>query len=301
MNPGKEPPRTAGSVAQPRRPCQLPPADAWDSHAHIFGPADRFPYAPGRGYTPPDAPVERYVALLDHLGFTRGVLVQGNAHGFDNRILLDALTRYPQRLRGVAITDARVTPATLRDWHKLGMRGLRFHLFSEAGKPGYVRGVGLDVFEVFRPAMRELGWVMQVFCDWRLMADIGPLLRDIAYEMPVVVDHMLHIPAARSVNDANFRALVKLVGEGHLYAKVSAPYRLSNQFPDYPNAKPFHDALVRANPERLMWGTDWPHPSIPGDIMPDDGHLLDLFYDWTPEEATRRRILVETPARLFGS
>jgi len=102
------------------------------------------------------------------------------------------------------------------------------------------------------------------------------------------------------MNDANFQALLKLVGEGHLHAKVSAPYRLSDQFPDYPDAKPFHDALVRANPERLMWGTDWPHPSIPGNIMPDDGHLLDLFFEWTPDAAVRRRILVETPARLFG-
>jgi len=300
VNTEKEPPRIAGPLAQPRRPRHLPPRDAWDSHAHIFGPADKFPYTPGRGYTPPDAPVERYVALLDHLGFRHGVLVQGNAHGFDNRVLLDAMTRYPQRLRGVAITDTRVAPSVLRDWHKLGMRGLRFHLFSDAGKPGYVRGVGLDVFEVFRPAMRELGWVMQVFCDWRLMSDIGPILRDIARETPVIVDHMLHIPAARGVTDANFQALLKLIGEGHLYVKVSAPYRLSDQFPDYPDAKPFHDALVRANPDRLMWGTDWPHPSIPGGIMPDDGHLLDLFVEWTPDEAVRRRILLETPARLFG-
>jgi len=301
MNTGKEPPRIAGPVRQPRRPRQLPPPGAWDAHAHIFGPADKFPYAPGRGYTPPDAPVERYVALLDHLGFARGVLVQGNAHGFDNRVLLDALTRYPQRLRGVAIIDTRIGPAVLRDWHKLGMRGLRFHLFSEAGKPGYVRGVGLDVFEVFRPVMRELGWVMQVFCDWRLMTEIGLTLCDIAREMPVIVDHMLHIPAVRGVNDANFQALLKLVGDGYLHVKVSAPYRLSDQYPDYPDARPFHDALVHANPERLMWGTDWPHPSIPADIMPDDGRLLDLFFDWTPDEATRRRILVETPARLFGT
>lgn len=301
MDTGKEPPRIAGPVGQPRRPRQLPPPGAWDAHAHIFGPASKFPYAPGRGYTPPDAPVDRYVALLDQLGFPSGVLVQGNAHGFDNRVLLDALTRYPQRLRGVAITDSRIAPAALRDWHKLGMRGLRFHLFSEAGKPGYVRGVGLEVFEVFRPAMRELGWIMQVFCDWRLMAAIGPTLREIAREMPVVIDHMLHIPAQRSVNDANFQTLLQLVGEGHLHAKVSAPYRLSDQFPDYPDAKPFHDALVGANPERLMWGTDWPHPSIPSGIMPDDGHLLDLFFDWTPDEATRRRILVETPTRLFGT
>ena len=195
----KEPPRIAGPVAHPSAPGERPPPNAWDAHAHIFGPSDKFPYTAGRGYTPPDAPVERYIALLDHLGFTRGVLVQGNAHGFDNRVLLDALARYPQRLRGVAITDAQIQPSTLRDWHRLGMRGLRFHLFSEAGRPGYVRGVGLDVFEVFRTAMRELGWVMQVFCDWRLMEELAPTFRDIAREMPVIVDQW---PMARNYPDS---------------------------------------------------------------------------------------------------
>jgi predicted TIM-barrel fold metal-dependent hydrolase len=277
-----------------------PPPGAWDTHAHIFGPAEKFPYAAGRGYTPPDAPVENYLALLDRLGFARGVIVQGNAHGFDNRVLLDALARFPQRLRGVAITDTRIAPATLRDWHALGMRGLRFHLFSEAGKPGYVRGVGLDVFTTFRAAMRELGWVMQVFCDWRLMTEMAPRLRGISREMPVIVDHTLHIPATRGVTDVNFQALLRLVGEGHAHVKLSAAYRLSDRFPDYPDVKPFHDALLAANPERLMWGTDWPHPSISAEKMPDDGHLLDLFRDWTPDAAMRRRILVETPARLFG-
>lgn len=295
-----EPPRIAGPVAHPKSPRERPPAGAWDAHAHVFGPAARFPYTPGRGYTPPDAPAERYVALLDHLGFARGVVVQGNAHGFDNRVVLDALKRYPQRLRGVAITDTRIAPATLRDWHALGMRGLRFHLFSQAGKPGYVRGVGLDVFAVFRKTMRELGWVMQVFCDWRLMGEVAPVLRDVSREMPVIVDHMLNIPAERGAGDANFQALLKLVGEGHVHVKLSAAYRLSEQFPDYADAKPFHDALVRANPERLMWGTDWPHPSIAAAAMPDDGHLLDLLFTWTPDAETRRRILVDTPARLFG-
>jgi 2-pyrone-4,6-dicarboxylate lactonase len=295
-----EPPRIAGPVSHPRKPRMPPPPGSWDTHAHVFGPAEKFPFGPGRGYTPPDAPVERYVALLDHLGFARGVLVQGNAHGFDNRVLLDALTRYPQRLRGVAITDTRITPPTLRDWHCIGMRGLRFHLFSQAGKPGYVRGVGLDVFGVFRATMRELRWVMQVFCDWRLRHELAATFREISREMPVVVDHMLHIPAGRGVDDANFQALLGLVGEGHVHVKVSAPYRMSGQYPDYSDARCFHDALLRANPERLMWGTDWPHPSIPAGIMPDDGHLLDLFYEWTPDEQIRRRILVDTPARLFG-
>jgi hypothetical protein len=166
------------------------------------------------------------------------VLVQGNAHGFDSRVLLDALDRYPKRLRGVAITDTRVAPATLRDWHRLGMRGLRFHLFSDAGRPGYVRGVGLDVFEVFRAAMCDLGWVMQVFCDWRLMGEMAARLRDISKEMPVIVDHMLNIPAARGLEDPNFQALLRLVRDGHAYVKVSAAYRLSDRFPDYPDAVP---------------------------------------------------------------
>jgi predicted TIM-barrel fold metal-dependent hydrolase len=132
------------------------------------------------------------------------------------------------------------------------------------------------------------------------MAGLGPTLREISRQMPVIIDHMLHIPAERGITDPNFQALLKLVGDGDVHVKVSAPYRLSAQFPDYENVRAFHDALVAANPERLMWGSDWPHPSIPAEIMPDDGHLLDLFMDWTPDETTRRRILVETPARLFG-
>jgi predicted TIM-barrel fold metal-dependent hydrolase len=301
MEIGNDPPRIAGPVPHPKKPRIMPPSGAWDAHAHIFGPSDKFPYTPGRGYTPPDAPVEKYIALLDHLGFARALIVQGNAHGFDNRVVLDALARCPQRFRGVGITDTRIAPATLRDWHARGMRGLRFHLFSDAGKPGYVRGVGLDVFEVFRPVMRDLGWVMQVFCDWRLMQDVAPVLRDVSREIPVIVDHMLNIPAERGVDDENFQALVRLVGEGRAHVKLSAAYRLSTQFPDYPDARPFHEALLRANPERLLWGTDWPHPSIPCEIMPDDGHLLDLFHDWTLNQEIRQTILVDTPTRLFGA
>jgi predicted TIM-barrel fold metal-dependent hydrolase len=112
--------------------------------------------------------------------------------------------------------------------------------------------------------------------------------------------HLGMVPAAQGITDPNFQSLLKLVGDGHAYVKLSAVYRLSTQFPDYPDAKPLHDAFLAANPERLMWGTDWPHPSIAAAVMPDDGHLLDLFHAWTPDEQARRRILVDTPARLFG-
>jgi 2-pyrone-4,6-dicarboxylate lactonase len=293
-----EPPRIAGPVPHPSRPRELPPPGAWDTHAHIFGPFDKFPYQPGRGYTPPDAPVEHLIALLDRLGFANGLVVQGNAHVYDNSVVLDALTRFPRRLRGVAITDARIKPEVLRDWHERGMRGLRLHLFPR--QPNYVRGVGLDVFEVFRKTMAELGWVVQFFCDHRMLASTAAALHEIAREMPVIVDHLGMVPAVQGVGDPNFQALLKLVGDGHAYVKLSAVYRLSKQFPDYSDARPLHDALIAANPERLMWGTDWPHPSIPAEVMPDDGHLLDLFHTWTPHEQLRRRILVDTPARLFG-
>lgn len=297
MSDEKQPPRIAGPVAQPRTPRIAAPRGAWDTHAHIFGPSDTFPYTPGRGYTPPDAPVEMYLQLLDTLGCEHGLIVQGNAHGYDNRVLLDALERFPQRLRGVAITDTRIAPATLRDWHRIGMRGLRFHLFPQ--KPNYVRGVGLDVFEVFRRTMAELNWVAQFFCDGRVLKDFAPALRDIARDMPVIVDHYGMVDAARGVNDENFQALLRLVGDGVAHVKVSAAYRVSQRYPDYDDARALHAALLRANPERLMWGTDWPHPSIDAAVMPDDGHLMDLFCAWTPDEATRRMILVKTPARLF--
>jgi 2-pyrone-4,6-dicarboxylate lactonase len=298
MNLAHEPPRIDGPAPHPNRPREMPPPGAWDTHAHIFGPSDKFPYQPGRGYTPPDAPVERFIALLDHLGFANGLVVQGNAHVYDNSVVLDALTRFPQRLRGVAITDTRIKPGALRDWHEAGMRGLRFHLFPR--QPNYIRGVGLEVFEVFRRTMAELGWVVQFFCDHRMLAGTAAILRDIAKDMPVIVDHLGMVPAPLGVGEPNFQALLKLVGDGHAYVKLSAVYRLSTQFPDYPDARPLHDALVRANPERLMWGTDWPHPSIPAQVMPDDGHLLDLFHAWTSDRQLRQRILVDTPARLFG-
>jgi predicted TIM-barrel fold metal-dependent hydrolase len=134
-----------------------------------------------------------------------------------------------------------------------------------------------------------------------MLQDAAPALREIARDMPVIIDHYGIVAAARGVNEPNFQALLRLVGEGAAYVKVSAPYRVSTQFPDYADARALHEALVAANPERLMWGTDWPHPSIAADVMPDDGHLLDLLFDWTPNEAVRRKILVETPQRLFGS
>src|ERR1700675_3867954 len=140
------------------RPSQPLPSNSCDTHAHVFGPGDRFPYADDRSYTPPDAPLEKYLAMLDTIGFARGVLVQGSAHGRDNSAMLDALKRKPARLRGVAVADADISPATLREWNAVGVRGLRFNHFFRDGQLHYRGGVPLTVAETLAPTMNELGW-----------------------------------------------------------------------------------------------------------------------------------------------
>ncbi len=289
-------PDIAGPDPDTKTPDLPTPPGACDVHAHVFGPADRFPYTEGRGYTPPDAPLETYLAHLDALGMARGVVVQGNAHGYDNAAILDACARTPDRLRGVAITDEDVGFDTLRQWHDKGIRALRFHHLG--GKPGYKRGVGLDVFEHFKPMLLELGWHMHVFLDLRALDSAEDILR--AAGMPVVIDHMGLQPKGSGAETPELARLLRLLGDGACWVKLSGAYRHSDSWPDYPEAQPIHAALVRTNPEQLLWGSDWPHTQVPAEIMPNDGVLLDLFNAWTPDAETRRRILVDNPARLFG-
>jgi predicted TIM-barrel fold metal-dependent hydrolase len=274
----------------------LPPG-ACDTHAHVFGPAPRFPYAGDRSYTPPDAPLEKYLAMLDTLGFARGALVQGSAHGRDNGAMLDALARQPQRLRGIAVADEATPPAELRRWHALGVRGIRFNHFFRDGKLYYSAGVGLDAARALAPTIAALGWHIQLWIDVKDLADTLPLMRQLG--LPFVIDHMGRTEARLGTGDPGFQSLLRLLGEGGCWVKLSGAHRISEQAPDYPDARAFQQALVRTNPEQLVWGTDWPHPRMHGE-MPDAGHLLDLFQEWTPDAETRRRILVSNPALLYG-
>lgn len=289
--PACAPPRevTPPKVALPRGAC--------DTHAHVFGPADRFPYADDRSYTPPDAPLERYLAMLDALGFARGVLVQGSAHGRDNSAMLDALRRQPDRLRGVAVADADISPGVLREWNDLGVRALRFNHFFRDGQLHYRGGVPLAVAETLSPAMAELGWHLQLWIDVKDLPQTIPVLKRL--RLPVVIDHMGRTDARAGTGTEGFQSLLGAVAEGWCWAKLSGAHRLSRQAPDYPDARPFHEALVKANPERLVWGGDWPHPRVEGE-MPDAGHLLELFQQWTPDPAVQRGILVSNPAKLYG-
>jgi predicted TIM-barrel fold metal-dependent hydrolase len=273
------------------------PPNACDTHAHVFGPSTQFPYGPDRSYTPPDAPLEKYLHMLDTLGFARGGLVQGSAHGRDNSAMLDALARHPKRLRGVAVADETVPVAELKRWRDLGIRALRFNHFFRGGQLHYRGGVTLENAKKLAPVMKDLGWHMQLWIDVKDLPDTIPAIKAIG--LPVVIDHMGRTDARAGTGTPGFQSLVRLVGEGGCWIKMSGAHRLSTRAPDYPDAKPFHEALVRANPDQLIWGTDWPHPRIEGD-MPNAGHLLDLFNDWTPDEAVRRKVLVDNPARLYG-
>jgi predicted TIM-barrel fold metal-dependent hydrolase len=282
---------------EPSRPRIPLPPKACDTHAHVFGPATCFPYAADRSYTPPDAPLAKYLGMLDTLGFARGVLVQGSAHGSDNSALLDALANHPQRLRGVAVADQNVPPEELRRWHGLGIRGLRFNHFFQGGQLHYRGGVPLEAARALAPVMRELGWHLQLWIDVKDLPETVPTL--LALDLPVVIDHMGRTDASAGIATAGFQSLLRLLGAGGCWVKLSGAHRISRNAPDYPDARPFQQALVAENPDRLIWGGDWPHPRMDG-AMPDVGHLLDLFQEWTPDAGVRHRILVTNPARLYG-
>ncbi|MCX7932974.1 MAG: amidohydrolase family protein [Rhodovarius sp.] len=272
------------------------PPGATDCHCHIFGPAARFPYAEPRSYTPEDATLEDYLALLDRLGLDRGVVVQPSAYDRDNACTLDALRRAPDRLRGVAVVGEEATPATLRALHAGGIRGLRVNEYRRDGAMAYHGGVRLAQIEHLIPTMAELGWHLQLWIDARDLPDFAPRIAGLP--VPVVVDHMGRMHHSHGVNHPGFQMLLREVGEGRWMAKLSGTYRLGATAPDYLEAKPFHDALIAANPQALVWGTDWPHPRPEGG-RPDAARLLRVFLDWTPDPALRRAILTDTPARLY--
>ena len=284
------PPREA---SRPKLPT---PPNSCDTHCHVFGPASRFPYAADRSYTPPDQPLANYLRLLDTLGMARGVLVQGSAHGRDNSAMLDALEREPTRLRGVAVADSDTPAVDFGTWDALGVRGLRFNHYFRDGQLHYRGGVPLSEAKILAGTLRDLGWHMQLWIDVKDLTDTIPTLKEIG--VPVVIDHMGRTDASLGTSAPGFQNLLRLLGDGGCWVKLSGAHRVSRLAPDYPDARAFHEALVAANPEHLVWGSDWPHPRMEGE-MPNAGHLLDLFNAWTPDEAIRRRILADNPAKLY--
>jgi len=291
------------------RPC-LPPRDAFaplafdpppgacDSHAHVFGPYNRFPLADDRSYTPAEHPGEAFVAHLDRLRLTRGVLVTGSASGTDNGAVLAALQSYPQRLRGVAVPQAGTSDAELERWHAAGIRGVRFNLFKRDGHAVYRNGVGIEVLEALAPRIAPLGWHAQIWIHAPDLVELAPRL--LRTGLPLVIDHMGRMAAARGTRDAGFRTLCRLLAEGRAWTKISGADRNTGMGPPYGDIDPFAAALLEANVERVVWGSDWPHINyFEAHQMPDDGALLNLLARWLPDERMRRRVLVDNPAALY--
>lgn len=266
-------------------------AAGWDCHAHLFGPYDRFPLAPERSYTPPEAVGSQYLALLARLGLTNGVLVHPSAYGDDHSLLLHALAAQPA-LRGVVVVRPG-SPLQLSALHASGVRGARFSHRSGAGN--FAGSASLDDLLALAPALAAAGLHAELWTDTMALKDITRQIK--ALPVPLVIDHMGGFDVDAGVDDPGFRALLDLLATGKVWVKLCA-YRNLLKAPDWQAGRPFQQKLLEANPERLVWGSDWPHLRV--EPVPDAAQLLAMFEQWAGTEDLARQVLRVNPQRLYG-
>jgi 2-pyrone-4,6-dicarboxylate lactonase len=287
---------TAPTIPAPKRdphaPTRFtPPEGACDAHCHIFGPAHRFPFAPDRTYTPPDSGIDELEALQRRLGLSRAVFVQASCHGTDNRAMLDALARGEGRYAGVAMIDESHTDEELAGMHGLGVRGIRFNFVAHLGG-----APDLASFHRLVGRIAPLGWHVELHFDAVDLPRHVDLLADLP--VPFLIDHMARVRAADGLDQEPFRNLLRLLQVNpRAWVKISGAERITAEGAPYADVVPFARAVVEAAPDRVLWGTDWPHPNVRE--MPDDGDLVDLLADFVPDERIRNRILVDNPAVLY--
>lgn len=269
---------------------RLPPL-ACDAHCHIFGPGDRYPYAPDRSYTPPDAPLEMFAALHAKLGVERAVIVNASVHGTDNRVALDAIAQSNGRYRAVANLDGSITEAGIAALHQGGFRGCRFNFVRHLG------GVpDMAVFDRIVAMVAPHGWHIDLHFDAVDLPDYAAMLQRLP--VPYTIDHMGRVLASDGVRQKPFETLLALLRRDEkCWVKISGAERVSTAGPPFHDAVPFARTLVEAAPDRIIWGTDWPHPNVR--VMPNDGDLVDIIPLFAPEPELQHRILVANPARLF--
>ena len=279
----------------PSKPSYVPPAGAVDAHCHVFGPGDLFPFAPERKYTPCDASKDQLWALRDYLGFSRNVIVQATCHGADNRALVDALNHSNGLARGVATVKASVTDEELAQLHAAGVRGVRFNFVKRL-----VDALPFDSLSSIAERIKPLGWHIVIYFE----AQELPELYDFFTALPttVVVDHMGRPDVSKPVDGPEFELFVKLLRENeNFWSKVTCPERLSlSGAPTYDDFVPFGRRIVELFPDRVLWGTDWPHPNMKSH-MPDDGHLVDMIPRIAPTAELQQKLLVTNPMRLYWS
>lgn len=274
----------------PPRALTLPPG-ACDAHCHVFGPAYRFPFAPERRYTPPDAGVEDLERLQARLGLTCAVLVQASCHGTDNAAMADALERGGGRYAGVAMIDDDTSDEELGRLARVGVRGARFNFVRHLGG-----APDLDRFWRLVGRVVPLGWHIVLHLD----ADDLPELRPLLDRLPTtyVIDHLARVDAGNGLEQPAFRALLDLLEDDRCWVKISGAERLTaDGQPPYDDVVPFARAVVEVAADRVLWGTDWPHPNVRH--VPDDGDLVDLLVDLVPDREVRDAILVDNPRRLY--
>ena len=273
-------------------PAYKPPPGAWDAHCHIFGPGDVYPYAPDRTYTPPDAPLSRFKELQKTLGLERAVLVNASCHGNDNTVILDAIAESEGKYRGVANVDESVTDAELKRLNAGGIRGIRFNFVEHLGGTP-----DLDVFDELVQRVEGLGWHVVLHFDAADLVEFRAMLKKLP--VPFIIDHMGRVPTKDGLLQRPFAILLETLALTNCWVKISGAERISSYGPPFTDAVPFAQALLKAAPDRVLWGTDWPHPNIKKH-MPNDGDLVDLIPLYMPEPALQKRVLVDNPGRLYG-
>jgi 2-pyrone-4,6-dicarboxylate lactonase len=271
-----------------RRPTFTLPAKTCDAHCHVFGPASLFPYAPSRTYTPQDAPKEALRALHDQLGIQRAVIVQASCHGTDNAAMLDCLRSDPSRYRGVAIVDDSFTDAQYRDMHDAGVRGVRFNFMPHLGA-----SADFGIVHRVVDRIKGLGWHVVLHLHATVIEPLAETIHKLP--LPFVIDHMGRVPADAGIDQPPFRALLKLVENERCWIKVCGSERIS--MPPYKAAIPFAAALIKAGGDRVLWGTDFPHPNATHEA--DEAELVELVPQFAPNATDRHRFLVDNPARLY--
>lgn len=268
---------------------QVPPGSV-DTHTHVF--VDGYPLSPQRGYDPPESNLGHMLAMHEALGIDRVVLTQPSAYGVDNSAILDAVAQMPDRARAVVAIPGEVSDAELEDLHRSGARGIRLNLDNVGGMP-----VAIDEVPGLARRVAELGWHVEFLFAGHDLPELLPLLRSL--EAPVSIGHFAYMPAAEGVGYPPFRSLLDLVAEGNTWVKLSGPNRLGvGDLPPWPDVVPLAHALIEANPDRMLWGTDWPHPNK-FEVQPNDADLLEQLELWAPDEAMRERILVTNPELLY--
>jgi predicted TIM-barrel fold metal-dependent hydrolase len=275
-----------------RVPKYRAPPNACDAHCHIFGPGDKYPYAPDRSYTPPDAPLERFVELQKTLGLTRAVLVNASCHGVDNTVILDAIAQSGGRYRGVANVDLSFTDRDFETLHEGGIRGIRFNFVQHLGGTP-----DMDEFKRLVERAAAFRWHVVLHFDAKDLLEFYSMLRELP--VPFIIDHMGRVPTKDGLDQEPFKILLNVARMDNCWIKICGAERISSKGPPFTDAVPFAQAILRVAPERALWGTDWPHPNIKKH-MPNDGDLVDLIPLFMPDAALQRRVLVDNPHRLYG-